>query len=114
MSKEYSLPINTSEDVFRDNVSINDVATYSFDCSAWAEDNNETITSATWASEYGSHTLSNQSVSNNIVQGRVAFTQSGRGLISILINTATVKKQIWLEVYAKDMPPYTDDYGMNG
>ncbi len=111
MAKDFILPVKTRFDTFRDNVSINDAETYRFNCTAWEEDNSE-ITSATWTVEYGQVAVSGAVVSSGVVSALLTFNSSGRSLVSILLNTATQKKKIWLEVYAKDKPNFAgDDYG---
>lgn len=110
MATTFTLPSKTTFDVFTDVPSLGDIVTYSIDCSAW-EDDNSTISSATWTVEAGNASVSNQSVLDGVLSALVNFTECGKVLISILVTTATQKKKIWLEAYVKDLNRLTDDYG---
>lgn len=112
MSVQFTLPSKTRIDSFKDRASINDAITYIFDCAAWQEDNS-TITSATWVVESGTASISGQTLSSGIVSALVTFSQAGKALISILLNTATQKKKMWLEVGVRDMKIAADDYGIS-
>lgn len=111
MPTSFVLPSKTRIDTFRDNVSIGDAVTYEIDCRPWQGDNS-TITSVTWTVEAGNAAISGQSLTSGVATALVTFTDSGKSLISILITTATQKKKVWLEVLAKNMQVYMDDYGL--
>lgn len=112
MPTEFVLPSKTRIDTFKDNVSIGDAVTYELDCTPWEADNNE-IVSATWTIEAGYATISDEAVSDGIVSALVSFEQASKVLISILLTTSQQKKKLWLEVLAKDMKYYPDDYGFS-
>jgi hypothetical protein len=114
MSTSFTLPAKTHFDTFKDNVSIGDIVTYEIDCSPW-EDDNSTITSATWTVESGQASISGQSVTDGVVSANVTFSQSGKTLISVLLVTAVQKKKFWIQVLSKDLQQgTTDDYGLQG
>lgn len=100
-------------DQYTDIVSIGDVVSYRFDATPWAEDNSD-ITSVTWTVESGQASISGQQLASNIISANVTFNQQGSNLISLQINTPTQKKKAWLQVYAKDVERYADDYQRNG
>lgn len=112
MSTAFVLNTKTRNDRFVDNVSIGDVVAYEFDLRPW-QDDNDTVTSVTWTSEAGSNGVSNTALSSGVASGRITFNNAGRSLFSLLINTATVKKKIWLEVLVKDRDINMDDYGLS-
>ena len=112
MSTDFTVTTKTRLDAFKDKVSIGDIATYEFDCTPW-QDDNSTITGATWTVESGSASISGQAVSSGIVSAQVSFTQAERVLISILLTTATEKKKLWLEIICRDYQLPIDDYGAN-
>ncbi len=114
MSTDFVLPTKTHFDTFKDNTSIGDVITYRIDATPW-EDDNSTITSATWTVEAGQAAISSEAVASGIVSANVTFSQSGKSLISILLTTATQKKKVWLQVLCRDLQnETTDDYGLQG
>lgn len=111
MSVAFTLAARSRVDTFKDRVSVQDVVEYLIDCTAWQEDN-DTITSATWTAESGASGIANAAITAGVISALVTFNQSGKQLISILLNTAAgIKKKIWLEVYVKDQPLEADDYG---
>lgn len=113
MSKKYFVPASSKPDAFSDVVSINDVETYSIDLTAWEEDNN-TITTATWTNENGNVGISGVATANGVTQADLTFNEKGRALISILVETSTQKKKVWLSIRIKDLETCSDDYGING
>lgn len=113
MTTDFTLPTKTRIDSFKDIASIEDAVSYRFGCTPWQEDN-AAITSVTWVVEYGGASISNEALASGIVSALVTFSQSGKVLISILLNTATTKKKLWLEIFVKDKPQYiNDDYGLS-
>lgn len=112
MSTQFTLLSKTRIDRFIDNVSLDDAVTYEIDCTPWEDDNSE-ITSATWTVESGQAAISGQSLTDGVVSALLTFSQAGKALISILLNTTTEKKKVWLEVYAKDIQGDMDDYGIS-
>lgn len=111
MSTSFVLTSKTRFDTFNDTVSIDDAVEYEIDCTPWAEDNDE-ITSVDWNVEFGQVSISNEAVTDNVVSALLTFTQSGKLLVSILLNTASGQaKKIWLELNAKDRQRMSDDYG---
>lgn len=112
MSVDFTLAAKTKVDVFKDIASIGDVQDYNFDCTAW-EDDNETITDATWTIESGTASIASESVTSGVVSASLTFSQAGRSVVSVLLETAgSSRKKIWLEVGVKDTYRYTDDYNM--
>ena len=113
MSVSFTLTSKTRVDSFKDTVSIGDAVTYEFDCTPWQEDNN-TISSATWTVESGNASISGQSLVSGVASALITFSQAGKALISLLLTTATEKKKIWLEIRCKDLQaPLGDDYGIS-
>lgn len=112
MSTRYNITAKQPMDTFENVVSLNDVVEYEFDATGWEADNAD-ITSATWTVESGSATVSGQAVTDGVVSALVTYNQAGRVLISVLLNTATVKKKLWLVANVKDREIMTDDYGFN-
>lgn len=92
------------------NVSKGDAEAVRVDFTPWQEDN-ATITSATWTLESGSAAISGQALVAGVASALLTFSQAGRSIISILATTATAKKKVWLEVYARDQQLAADDYG---
>lgn len=111
MSTKYKISARSRKNKFVDNVSFKDAVTYEIDFSAWEEDNN-TITSVTWTVDYGQVSVSNESLSSGVASALLTFTEQGRNLVSVLADTGTEKKQIWLEIYAKDYEYEPNDYGI--
>jgi len=111
MSTTFVLTSKTRFDTFEDNVSLGDVVKYDIDCSPWAEDN-ANITTATWSVEYGQASISSETITSNVVSAVVNYSQAGRMLISILIETSGgLAKKMWLASYVKDRQQPSDDYG---
>ena len=112
MAKTFYVPAGAKPDRYVDSVSIGDVVTYRFDITPWQEDNS-TVTTVTWTNEAGQASISDEALTSGVATANVTFNESGRNIISLQINTATQKKKIWLNVYAKDHDRYIDDYGHN-
>lgn len=110
MSTTFTVPARAIKDVHNDNVSKGDANTYEFDFTAWQEDNS-TITSVTWTVVSGSVSITNETLSSGVASALITFNNEGRALVSVLAETATEKKKVWLETYAKDMRISSDDYG---
>jgi hypothetical protein len=111
MSKKYKIAAKGRKNKFADNLSLNDAESYEFDFSAWQEDNN-TITSATWTVESGQVSITNEALASGVASALLTFSEQGKSLVSVLVDTGTEKKQIWLEVYAKNYEDQATDYGI--
>lgn len=111
MSTKFYVPAKAKPDFFRDNVSLNDAVKYEIDFSPWQEDNSD-ITSVTWTVEYGEAAISGQTEMSGLASALLTFAQRGRNLISIKAASASEVKQVWLEVYAKELQLPQDDYGL--
>ena len=94
------------------NVSLGDVEPCEIDFRPWQEDN-ATITSATWTVESGNVAISGEALVSGLASALLTFASAGRSMISVLATTASAKKKVYLEVYAKDQRLETDDYGVN-
>lgn len=113
MSVNFTLTSKTRVDQFKDSLSIGDVVKYAIDTTPWQEDN-DTVTSATWTNTGGSVAIASQLVSAGIVSAVLTPNQSGTQLIEILLQTASgLKKKIWLQLKVKDIQYSGDDYGLN-
>lgn len=110
MSVRFVLTSKTKVDVFRDTASLNDVIKYEFDLTPW-QDDNATVTSVTWTVESGEASIASAALASGVASALVTLNQAGKALISLLINTASVKKKIWLEIGVKDLEMPSDDYG---
>lgn len=111
MSTDFTVATKTRVDRFVDNVSIGDVVNYQFDFRPW-QDDNATITSATVTSEYGNNGVSSVVNTSGVITFTATYNSAGKSLFSILVNTATVKKKVWLEVLIRDKQNMADDYGI--
>lgn len=109
--KTYVVTAQAKPDHYYDNVSKGDVTAYTVDFTPWQEDNH-TITSVTWTLEAGNGAISGAALVSGVASALFTTSDTGRSLISITANSATEKKRIWLEVLAKDVGIYTDDYGL--
>ena len=72
MTTTFTLPSQTRSDMYRDSASVGDVERYSFDCTAWQDDNGA-IASATWVVESGQASVSNHSSSSGVVSADLLF-----------------------------------------
>jgi hypothetical protein len=113
MSTVYKITARSKKNKFNDVVSINDAVQYEFDFSAWEEDNT-TITSVTWTTEQGQAGISGQALASGVASALITFNEQGKALISVLADTGTEKKKVWLEVNTKDYENNSDDYGVGG
>ena len=82
---------------FKDNLSIGSARTYTIDLSPWAEENNN-ITSANWTVIKGTASVTNKTLSNNVVSALITFNNAETNLIKIELDTGTQKKIVWLTV----------------
>lgn len=112
MSTDFVIAAKPKPDRFQDNVSVGDAVTYSFDFTPWQEENN-TITSVTWESKYGQVGISNQQLIAGVATALLTYSTRGNNLVAVLATTATQSKKVWLEVKAKDVQYYPDDYGIH-
>lgn len=112
MAKVFYISSGAKPDQYTDNVSIGDVVTYQFDLTPWQEANS-TVTTVDWTNEAGQGSIADDALVSGVASANITFNQAGRNIITLLINTATQKKKIWLEVYVKDVDHYADDYGIN-
>lgn len=95
---------------FKDNLSIGSARTYTIDLSPWAEENNN-ITSANWTVTNGAASVTNKTLSSNVVTALITFSNAETNLIKIELNTGTQKKIVWLTVRVYDpQSNYTSDY----
>lgn len=113
MAKTFHITAGAKPDQYTDIVSIGDVVSYRFDATPWAEDNND-ISSVVWTVESGQVSITGQQLASGVASANVTFSQQGSNLISLQINTIAQKKKVWLQVYAKDVDRYVDDYQING
>jgi hypothetical protein len=82
---------------FKDNLSIGSARNYKIDLSPWAEENGN-ITSATWTVKRGSASVSNKTLSSNVVNALITFNSAETNLIKIELDTGAAKKIVWLTV----------------
>lgn len=88
------------------------VVKYSFDFSAWADDN-ATITSVTWTVKSGAAAVSSESLTSNVATALVTFGNQGGNLIQIKAVTASNGTYVaYLDVLSKNPTMGTNDYGL--
>lgn len=102
MARDYFITARNNPDVFRDVQKKGGVETYTFDASAWAEDNN-TITTATWSVEKGNATISGQALASNVASAQVSFPEAGGSLIKLLLDTGTELFVVHVDVIARNI-----------
>lgn len=96
--------------IFQDNVSIDQAKSYTIDLTAWAEENNN-ITTATWSNENGTASISNESLTSNIISALITFTNSETNLIKVVLNTGTQTLVLWIKILVDDPERnITNDY----
>jgi hypothetical protein len=108
--RTYVITSQNRKNKFNDRVSIDDAVQYQFDFRPWQEDNGD-ITGITFVAERGIVAVTNALNSAGLVTATLTFNDQGKALVSLLVTTATAKKKVWLEVYAKDYENEPDDYG---
>lgn len=111
MTTRFYVPAKEAKTLHKDNVSKGDAETYEIDFTAWQEDNT-TISSVTWTVESGSVSISGQTLTSGVASALLTFSHEGKQLVTVLADTGTEKKKIWLEIYATDRTIYDGDYGM--
>lgn len=77
------------------------------DFKVWADDNSA-LTSATWAVESGSATISGQALSSSVASAKITTTSAGKSRIKVTASNATYTKVIRLSITAKGTE--TSDY----
>lgn len=114
MTTNFTLSAKHTADVFTDEVAIGDAVPYRIDATPWQEDN-ATITAATWTVESGNVSVSGAALSSGIASALLTFNEVGKNVVSILLTTATAKKKIFLTIIARDASiRYADsDYGVD-
>jgi len=101
MATDFVITSENNPQLFRDVTSKSDAVTYSFDFTPWEEDNS-TITSATWTVEAGQAAITNKTLSSGVITSLITTTESGGSLIKLVVTTATEIKTVWLDILAKD------------
>ena len=110
MARTYSIRSENNTDAFQDKMNIGTKRKYNFDFNAWADDNSD-ITSASVIVKSGDASLSNQSISGNVVTIDAEATQSGRNILEISVDTGNEKYTTFLDLYVRDpQNNYTNDY----
>lgn len=95
---------------YTDMASKGDTKKYTFDFSAWQEDN-DTITSVVWNVESGQVALGTQTLVAGVASTLITFNEAGRALVSGVASTASgITKKIWLAIRAYDNKLAYDDY----
>lgn len=113
MSKIFPVVAEGQPNIFSDVVSEGDVIRYEFDFTAWQEDNS-TITSASWVVESGDVAVSGQALSSGVLSALITAANAGRALVSVLASTANEKKKVWLDLRIADPNCFiVDDYGFS-
>ena len=112
MATEFFITANNNPQIFRDVAFKDAVKTYSFDFSAWAEDNHA-VTSVTWTVKAGSATVAGQALASSVATAQVTFGSEGGTLLQIKAVTGTETYVSYLDILAKDPNATTDnDYGV--
>lgn len=110
MAKTIAVTALNNPDRISDRVSVGDIEKYSFDFSAWQEDN-DTITDIVWTVESGSAIIATPTLVSGVSTALITFSNAGLNLISIAAETSTTKKRVWMIVRATD-GNLTADYGL--
>ena len=101
MATDFTITSENNPQLFRDVTSKGEARTYSFDFTPWQEDNS-TITSATWTVEAGQAAITNKTLTSGIITALVTTNESGGSLIRLIATTATEVTVVWLDLLAKD------------
>ena len=101
MAKNFYVTAKDNYDVAHDDFNINSKRTYSFDFSAWAEDNNN-VASATWTVKRGQAAITGQALASNVATAQIEGTEEGKSIIEILADTGTEKYSAYLNLYVRD------------
>jgi len=114
MATDFIITSENNPDLFRDITSKSGAKTYSFDFTPWEEDNS-TITSATWTVEAGQAAITSKTLSSGIITSLITTTESGGSLIKLVATTAAEIKVVWLDILAKDFKVLRagDDYHLH-
>lgn len=112
MGTRFAVTAKHTADVYADEIVVGDSVSYSFDATPWQEDNS-TITSAAWVLESGNVTVTDKTLVSGVASALISSSEPGRSIVSVLLQTATAKKKIYLVVHATDNTAiYThSDYG---
>ena len=102
MSTDFVITSENNTELFRDTKSKAEAKTYSFDFTPWEEDNS-TITSATWTVEAGQAAITSKTLSSGIITSLITTTESGGSLIKLVATTSAQIKVVWLDILAQDM-----------
>lgn len=114
MTVNFNLTSATRLDSFTASAAIGDVTRFALAVGAWEEDN-DTVTSVDATSEYGNTGISDVEYADGEVSVTLTFSQSGRTLIQLVLNTAAgLKKTIWINILVRDKEYRGDDYGLCG
>lgn len=111
MATEFYITADNSKQKFEDLTYKGQAKTYSFDFTAWVEDNND-ISSVTWTVKSGNAAVSGQSLTSNVASALIGFTDSGRSLIEIKATTSSEVMIANLDVVCRDLNATNEDYGM--
>ena len=102
MATDFIITSENNPETFNNTMSKGDAVTYSFDFTPWEEDNS-TITSATWTVEAGQAAITGKTLTSGVITGLITTAESGGSLIKLIATTATEIKVIWLDLMAKDL-----------
>lgn len=111
--RAFYVPSLNPPDVYRDTQIKGNVETYQFDASSWAADN-AAVSDSTWTLRSGNASIGTPSESSNVASCEITFSEVGRQLIKVELETAgNAKTVVHLDVMVKE--PYTlaDDYGLH-
>ena len=101
MSRNYYVTASDNTSIFRDHINVGSKATYKFDFSAWADDNND-IVSVEWVIKAGSCEISNKYLSSNLASALISFSVGGGILIDISADTGVDKISVSLDIFVRD------------
>ncbi len=87
--------------VFNSQQSVDNSEIYKIDFNQWSGINGN-ISSVSWSTIYGSITISNETLANNVASALVTFNGTGRVLIKIKATATSEVKTIWLAMLVKD------------
>ena len=114
MSISFALSARTNVSRFKDTATKGDVVRYEIDATPWAEDGGAVV-SAVSTIENGSATITNETLVSGVWSADVSMLGRGMLKIGVLISTATVKKQAYIDVKIQDYQTENngDDYGQS-
>ncbi len=109
MSVDFTLLARVNLATFLDTSYVGDKTRYSIDLTPWTEDNGAAVT-AVGSIDYGSASISNETLVNNVWSADVTMLARGNIQILVTVTTASAVKVCRLQIKVQDSQ-CGDDYG---